>query len=94
MVSQCQSVFIKGRSIRDNYIYVQGAIRHYHKSLTLMLFLKLDIAKAFDKVRWDYMHSGGHAMDEFQPENEGYHLSYMGAQSFKNLAQWDVGEIY
>lgn len=55
MVLQCQSVFIKERSIQDDYIYVQGAIRHYHKSLTLMLFLKLDIAKAFDKVRWDYI---------------------------------------
>jgi hypothetical protein len=78
MVSQCQSVFIKGRSIQDDYIYVQGAICHYHKSLTPILFLKLDTAKAFDKVRWDYMHSGDHAMDGFRPEMEGYHLSYMG----------------
>lgn len=55
LVSHSQSAFIKGRSIHDNFQYVQGAINHFHKAKTAMLFLKLDIAKAFDSVRWEYM---------------------------------------
>jgi len=55
IVSPCQSAFIKGRSIQDNFQYVQGAVNHFHNSNTPMLFLKLDIQKAFDSVRWEYM---------------------------------------
>jgi hypothetical protein len=55
IVSKSQSAFIKGRSIHDNFQYVQGAIKHFHRSKTPMLFIKLDIAKPFDFVRWEYM---------------------------------------
>jgi hypothetical protein len=55
LVSTCQSVFIKGRSIQDNFQYVQGVVRHFHCSKSPMLLLKLDITKAFDNVRWEYM---------------------------------------
>jgi hypothetical protein len=50
-----QSAFIKGQSIHDNFQYVQGAIKHLHHSKMPMLFIKLDIAKAFDSVQWEYM---------------------------------------
>jgi hypothetical protein len=55
LVSPSQSAFIKGRSIQDNFHYVQGAVKHFHRSKSPMLLLKLDIAKAFDNVRWEYM---------------------------------------
>jgi mannosylglycoprotein endo-beta-mannosidase len=55
IVSHSQSAFIKGRSIQDNLQYIQGAVRHFHHSKTPMLFLKLDIAKTFDNVRWEYL---------------------------------------
>jgi mannosylglycoprotein endo-beta-mannosidase len=55
LVSPCQSAFIKGRSIQDNFQFVQGAVNHFHKAKTPMLFVKLDIAKAFDSVRWEYL---------------------------------------
>jgi retron-type reverse transcriptase len=54
-VSHYQSALIRGRSIHDNYQYVQGEIKHFHQSKTHMLFIKLDIAKAFDNVRWEYL---------------------------------------
>jgi len=41
LVSHSQTVFIKGRSILDNFQYVQGAVNHFHRSKTPMLFLKL-----------------------------------------------------
>jgi hypothetical protein len=55
MVSPSQSAFIKGRTIHDNFQYVQGAVRHFHQSKTPMLFVKLDIVKVFDSARWEYL---------------------------------------
>lgn len=55
LVSHSQSAFIKGRRIQYNFQYIQEAIRHSHKSMSPMFCLKLDIAKAFDFVRWDYL---------------------------------------
>ncbi|KAK1609205.1 hypothetical protein QYE76_032878 [Lolium multiflorum] len=55
LVSPCQSAFITGRSIQDNFLYVQNLAKHYHKTKTPALLLKLDIAKAFDTVSWVYI---------------------------------------
>jgi hypothetical protein len=55
LVSRAQSAFIKKRSIQDNFLYAQNLIRSLHRSKKASLFLKLDIAKAFDSVRWDYL---------------------------------------
>jgi hypothetical protein len=48
LVSRAQSAFIKRRSIQDNFSYTQNIIRAMHRAKKRMLFLKLDIAKAFD----------------------------------------------
>ena len=50
-----QSAFIRRRSIHDNFLYTQNLIGALHKADRPSLFLKLDIAKAFDTVRWDYL---------------------------------------
>ncbi|KAK1620547.1 hypothetical protein QYE76_026064 [Lolium multiflorum] len=55
LVSPCQSAFISGRSIQDNFLYVQNIAKHYHQTKTPSLLLKLDIAKAFDTVSWTYI---------------------------------------
>ncbi|WVZ91916.1 hypothetical protein U9M48_038027 [Paspalum notatum var. saurae] len=55
IVSVYQSAFIKRRSIHDNFMAVRGVIRRYHRNKTPALFLKLDIAKAFGSVRWEYL---------------------------------------
>ncbi|WVZ95314.1 hypothetical protein U9M48_041096 [Paspalum notatum var. saurae] len=55
LVSRSQSAFIRKRSIHDNFLFTQSLIRELHKTKTPTLFLKLDIAKAFDSVRWDYL---------------------------------------
>ena len=55
LVSRNQSAFIKRRSIHDNFLYTQNLIKALHKANSPSLFLKLDIAKAFDTVRWDYL---------------------------------------
>jgi hypothetical protein len=55
LVSNAQSAFIKTRSIHDNFLYVRNLARKLHKSKTLSLLFKLDIKKALDSVRWDYL---------------------------------------
>jgi hypothetical protein len=55
IISRSQSTFINIRSIHDNYMYVCNYARRLHKARTLALLLKLDIKKAFDSVRWDYL---------------------------------------
>jgi hypothetical protein len=51
MTSPSQSAFIKGRSIHENFQYIQGTVKHFHHTKTPMLLLKLDIAKAFDNMK-------------------------------------------
>jgi hypothetical protein len=55
LISKSQSVFIKKRSIHNNFMLVRCAVRRFHRSKTLALFFKLDITKAFDSVRWEYL---------------------------------------
>jgi mannosylglycoprotein endo-beta-mannosidase len=55
LISPCQSAFIKKHSIHDNFLYVRNLTRWFHRTKTPTLLLKLDISKAFDSVRWDYL---------------------------------------
>jgi retron-type reverse transcriptase len=55
IVSNAQSSFIKKRSIHDNFMYVKNLAKRLHKSKIPSLLFKLDIRKAFDSVRWDYI---------------------------------------
>lgn len=55
MISKNQSVFIKGRNIQDNFLFVNSLVRELHSSKTSAILLKLDIAKALDTVSWPYL---------------------------------------
>jgi len=55
LVSNAQSAFIKSRSIHDNFMCVRNLARRLHKCRTPSLLFKLDIRKAFDSVRWEYI---------------------------------------
>ncbi|XP_072150146.1 uncharacterized protein [Setaria viridis] len=48
------SAFIKGRSILDNYKYVQRSAAILRKRKVPKLLLKLDISKASDTVAWQF----------------------------------------
>ena len=50
-----QSAFIRGRSILDNFMLVQNAIRSLHRKKSPAVFLKLDLARAFDSVSWPFL---------------------------------------
>jgi hypothetical protein len=55
LISSCQSTFIRKRSIHDNFLYTQNTIRELHRAKHTALFFKLDITKAFDSIRWDFL---------------------------------------
>jgi mannosylglycoprotein endo-beta-mannosidase len=55
LISNAQSAFIQKRCIQDNFIYVRGLARHYHRTRTPACLIKLDITKAFDSVSWEYL---------------------------------------
>jgi hypothetical protein len=50
LISPCQSVFIRKRSIHDNFLYTQNTIQELHRAKHPPIFLKLDITKAFDSL--------------------------------------------
>ena len=55
LISNAQSAFIKTRSIHDNFMYVRNLARRLHMRKTPSLLFKLDIRKAFDSVKWEYL---------------------------------------
>lgn len=55
LISTSQSAFIKRRCIQENFMYVRGLARHYHRTKTPACLIKLDITKAFDSVLWEYL---------------------------------------
>jgi mannosylglycoprotein endo-beta-mannosidase len=54
LISNAQSAFIKKRSIHDN-LYVKNLATRFNKAKIPALLFKLDIRKAFDSVRWEYI---------------------------------------
>uniref|UniRef100_A0A453R380 Reverse transcriptase domain-containing protein n=1 Tax=Aegilops tauschii subsp. strangulata TaxID=200361 RepID=A0A453R380_AEGTS len=50
-----QSAFQKKKGIHDSFLYVQNVIRRLQRKKALALLLKIDIAKAFDSVSWEYL---------------------------------------
>jgi hypothetical protein len=55
LVSPCQSAFVKGRFIHDNFIGVQQTAKALHLQKEPRVFLKLDISKAFNSVSWPFL---------------------------------------
>jgi hypothetical protein len=55
LVSSGKSTFVKKRCIHDNFMMVQGLLKEFHRNKMSALFIKLDIAKAFDSVSWAYL---------------------------------------
>jgi hypothetical protein len=55
LVSQNQSAFVRKRAIHDNFLFVQNMVQLLHRTKKQSLFIKVDIAKAFDTVCWPYL---------------------------------------
>jgi len=92
LVSRAQSAFIKKRSIHDNFLYTQNLIRELHKAKRPSLFLKLDIAKAFDTVRWDYLQEVLQQLG-FGPRWRSWVTTLLGTDNSFGTAEWGQREV-
>lgn len=56
MVDISQSAFIPGRSISDNILLARELFRGYKRDMGVAkCALKIDLHKAFDSIRWDFI---------------------------------------
>jgi len=92
LVSRAQSAFIKKRSIHDNFLYTQNLIRELHKAKRPSLFLKLDIAKAFDTVRWDYLQEVLQQLG-FGPRWRSWVTTLLGTANSFGTTEWGQREV-
>lgn len=56
LVSQHQSVFIKGRQITDGILITSELVSLLQREKTSGLIFKIDFEKAFDRVKWDFVY--------------------------------------
>ncbi|XP_028119499.1 uncharacterized protein LOC114316991 [Camellia sinensis] len=56
LIDPVQSAFVQGRRISDNIILSQEILRGCHRnSKTPKYAMKVDIMKAYDNVRWEFI---------------------------------------
>jgi hypothetical protein len=55
LVSHAHSAFIKGQCIQENFLLVRNLARAYHRKKVHALLFKVDIAKAFNSISWEYL---------------------------------------
>lgn len=55
IISPAQTAFQRTKCIHDSYLHVQNSVKALHRHKTPALLLKLDIARAFDSVSWEYI---------------------------------------
>jgi hypothetical protein len=55
LIKHNQSAFIQRKSIHDNFMAVQLACRWLYSRRCPIILLKIDIAKAFDSVSWEFL---------------------------------------
>jgi retron-type reverse transcriptase len=63
VVGHSQTAFLPGRNISDAILLTQELMHNYHQNKgPPRCALKIDLKKAFDTVRWDYIIAGLHAI--------------------------------
>ncbi|KAK1301649.1 hypothetical protein QJS10_CPB12g00511 [Acorus calamus] len=55
MVDDNQSAFIPGRLLQDGFMAIQECIFAVHKDKRQGILIKLDFARAYDNVQWDFL---------------------------------------
>jgi hypothetical protein len=55
LVKPCQSAFIQGRLIHDNFVLVRAQTKLFKNKKVPALLLKLDLQKAFDSISWEFL---------------------------------------
>ena len=55
MILEEQGGFVAGKQIFDGIVIASKVIHFMHLSKTRAMFIKLDMAKAYDRVKWSFL---------------------------------------
>ncbi len=55
LINPCQTAFIKGRSLMDNFLSAHILVHHLHSSNQRAALLKIDFERAFNHVNWTFL---------------------------------------
>ncbi|XP_060195483.1 uncharacterized protein LOC132624775 [Lycium barbarum] len=55
MVASNQAAFVEGRSLIHNVLICHDLLRHYSRKTTPRCLMKIDLRKAYDMIRWDFI---------------------------------------
>jgi hypothetical protein len=55
VISEEQGGFVAGKKILDGIVIASEVIHSMHLSNTRAMFIKLDMAKAYDRVKWSFL---------------------------------------
>lgn len=55
LISPYQTAFIRGRQITDNFVATREILHHISDTNRPAVFIKLDFAKAFDSIEWEFL---------------------------------------
>lgn len=55
IISPHQTAFISGRQISDNFVATREVLQHTAATKNQVVFIQIDLAKAFDTIEWDFL---------------------------------------
>lgn len=78
IISESQTAFVEGRQILDGVLVANEAVAWAKKSKSKLMLLKVDFAKAFDYLNWNFLNSVMSQMG-FGKKWRGWILSYISS---------------
>ena len=93
LISKEQGGFVGGRQILDGVVIASEAIHSMATSKEKAMFIKLDLAKAYDRVSWEFL---GHVLHAFGFDMEwvDWILSCVTSPSFSVLINGEPTDLF
>ncbi|XP_059066340.1 uncharacterized protein LOC131061549 [Cryptomeria japonica] len=93
LISEEQSGFVEGRQILDGVVVATETIHSMASSKAKAMFIKLDMAKAYDRVRWSFLQKVLSAFG-FEEEWICWVMSCVGSTSFSVLINGEHSNLF
>ena len=93
VISEEQGGLVVGKQILDGVVIASKAIHSMYTSKECAMFIKLDMAKAYDRVNWDFLQKVLLAFG-FSQEWVRWVLSYVITPSFSVLLNGELSDLF